>query len=265
MMDRIQLYSFRITAYALYVFLLAPLVCIVIVSFNYEPVQSFPPSSWSFRWYAAALQNTNFTNGALVSALVALGATLIATPIGVLAAVGLWSSSSRLKPALEALFMAPIVVPGLVTGISLLVAMSAIEVRAAPAKLLVGHILIVMPYVIRTTLASLAQINPALKEAAETLGASYRQTLVQIILPLIRPGIVAGMIFGFILSFDDVNVSLFLVDARTTTLPVSVMSYLQYSFDPSVAAISSLLIGVTFVITVALERLFGLKRLFAGH
>jgi putative spermidine/putrescine transport system permease protein len=137
--------------------------------------------------------------------------------------------------------------------------------RLAPVRLFVGHVLIVMPYVIRTTLASLAQIDPALKEAAETLGASYRQVLLKIILPLIRPGIVAGMIFGFILSFDDVNVSLFLVDARTTTLPISVMSYLQYSFDPSVAAISSLLIAATFIITIVLERSFGLKRLFAGN
>ena len=83
-------------------------------------------------------------------------------------------------------------------------------------------------------------------------------------LPIIRPGIVAGMVFGFILSFDDVKISLFLVDARTTTLPISIMSYLQFSFDPSVAAISTLLIGITFVSTLLLERLFGLKRLFAG-
>ncbi|CAH1650294.1 ABC transporter permease [Chelatococcus asaccharovorans] len=265
MTDIVQGYSFRIVVWALYIFLLAPLVCVVIVSFNYEPVQSFPPSAWSLRWYGEALRNSNFVNGAFVSAWVALGATLIATPIGVMAALGLWSSSSRFKPALEALFIAPIIVPGLVTGISLLVALSAVEMRAAPVKLLIGHVLIVLPYVIRTTLASLAQINPSLKEAAETLGASYRQTLFEIILPLVRPGIVAGMIFGFILSFDDVNVSLFLVDARTTTLPISVMSYLQYSFDPSVAAISSLMIAMTFVITLLLERMFGLKRLFAGH
>jgi putative spermidine/putrescine transport system permease protein len=248
MTDALQAWSFRLIVWALYVFLLAPLVCIVIVSFNYEPIQSFPPTSWSLRWYGEALRNTGFTHGTLVSALVAL-----------------WSSHSRFRPAIEALFMAPIVVPGLVTGISLLVALAAIEMRVAPVRLFIGHMLIVMPYVIRTTLASLAQLDPALKEAAETLGASNRQVLMKIILPLIRPGILAGMIFGFILSFDDVNVSLFLVDARTTTLPIAVMSYLQYSFDPSVAAISSLLIGITFLITIVLERSFGLKRLFAGN
>lgn len=265
MMDTFQSLTFRVLVWALYIFLLAPLVCVVIVSFNNDAIMTFPPTSWSFKWYGEALRNHNFVNGALASFLVALGATLIATPLAVAAAIGLWTSTSRYKPMLEALFMAPIIVPGLVIGISLLVALAAIEVRSAPIKLLVGHVLIVMPYVIRTSLASLAQINPSLKEAAETLGASYAQVLWKIILPLIRPGVVAGMIFGFILSFDDVNTSLFLVDARTTTLPVAIMSYLQYSFDPSVAAISSLMIALTFTITIVLERIFGLKRLFAGQ
>lgn len=265
MIDTLQAGSFRALVWLLYAFLLAPLVCVVIVSFNSEAVQSFPPTGWSLRWYAAALQNAGFMGSAATSALLAAAATVIATPIAVLAAIALWSSSWRAKPALEAFFVAPMIVPGLVTGISLLVALAAADLRDAPTRLLFGHILIVMPYVIRTTLASLAQINPSLKEAAETLGASPWRVFAEVILPLIRPGVVAGMLFGFILSFDDVNVSLFLVDARTTTLPISIMSYLQYSFDPSVAAISSLLIAITFTLAVALERWFGLKRLFAGN
>jgi len=265
MIDAIQRYSFKGLAWALYLFLLAPLACIVVVSFNDEPLQSFPPTVWSLRWYAFALQNASFVRGAMVSAVLAAAATLLATPLGVMAAIGLWKSGWRGKAAIEALFMSPIIVPGLVTGISLLVALAAIEVRQAPVRLMVGHVLIVLPYVVRTTLASLSQLDSSLQEAAETLGATPRQTFFQVILPLIRPGVVAGMIFGFILSFDDVNVSLFLVDTRTATLPISVMSYLQYSFDPSVAAISSMLIALIFGLTLLLERWFGLKRLFAGQ
>jgi putative spermidine/putrescine transport system permease protein len=265
LMDLLQGWFFRAAVCALLIFLLAPLVCIILVSFNQEPVQSFPPEAWSLRWYGEALRNRNFVNGAAVSAILALGATMIATPIGVLAAIGIWRSPARVKPPLEAFFLVPVVVPGLVIGISLLVALMAAEVRVAPVRLLLGHVLIVLPYVVRTTLASLSQINPSLAEAAQTLGATYRQTLLEIVLPLVRPGIVAGMIFGFILSFDDVNVSLFLVDARTTTLPISVMSYLQYSFDPSIAAISAMLIGVTLLVAVVLEHIFGLKQLFAGQ
>lgn len=264
MIASVQRRAFGIWSAFLYVFLLIPLACVVLASFNYESVQSVPPTQWSLRWYGEALANPNFVRGALTSLLVATVATIIATPIGVLAAFGLWKSKSRYKVALDAFFALPIVVPGLVTGISLLIVLTAADTATGNVKLISGHILIVLPYVIRTTLASLSQFNPSLTEAAETLGATPAQVLWKIVLPIVRPGIIAGMIFGFILSFDDVNISLFLVDARTITLPISIMSFLQFNFDPSVAAISTILIGITFVSTLLLERMFGLKRLFAG-
>jgi putative spermidine/putrescine transport system permease protein len=264
MIDAIQRRAFWAWSALLYVFIAMPLICVILASFNQESVQSVPPLQWSMRWYGEALRNPNFVRGALTSLLVATVATIVATPLGVLAAFGLWKSKSRYSAALDAFFVLPIVVPGLVTGISLLIVLTAVDEAVGNIKLICGHVLIVLPYVIRTTLASLTQFNPSLWEAAETLGASPLQALTKIVLPIIRPGIVAGMIFGFILSFDDVNISLFLVDARTITLPISIMSYLQFSFDPSVAAISTILIGITFVSTLLLERLFGLKRLFAG-
>jgi len=263
MMEAIQRRAFWAWSAFLYIFIMTPLLCVILASFNHESVQSVPPLQWSLRWYGEALRNPNFVRGAVTSLLVATVATIIATPIGVLGAFGLWKSTSRYKAALDAFFALPIVVPGLVTGISLLVVLTAADQSAGNVKLICGHVLIVLPYVIRTTLASLAQFNPSLWEAAETLGATPVQVLWRIVLPIVMPGIVAGMIFGFILSFDDVNISLFLVDARTITLPISIMSYLQFSFDPSVAAISTILIGITFVSTLLLERLFGLKRLFA--
>jgi len=263
MMEAIQRRAFWAWSAFLYIFIMRPLLCVILASFNHESVQSVPPLQWSVRWYGEALRNPNFVRGAVTSLLVATIATIIATPIGVLGAFGLWKSTSRYKAALDAFFALPIVVPGLVTGISLLVVLTAADQSAGNVKLICGHVLIVLPYVIRTTLASLAQFNPSLWEAAETLGATPAQVLWRIVLPIIMPGIVAGTIFGFILSFDDVNISLFLVDARTITLPISIMSYLQFSFDPSVAAISTILIGITFVSTLLLERLFGLKRLFA--
>jgi putative spermidine/putrescine transport system permease protein len=265
MMQRLYDGAFRALTWALYAFMLAPLVCVVLVSFNPDAVQSFPPRGLSLRWYWHALQQPSFVDGASASAILALCATAIATPAGVAAAWALSRARWRGKAALEMLLLAPLVVPGLVTGIALLVALAAIDVREAPLRLLIGHVLIVLPYVVRTTLASLARLDPSLTEAAATLGASRFGAFREIVLPLIRPGIVAGMLFGFILSFDDVSVSLFLVDARTVTLPIAIMSYLQYSFDPSVAAISSMLIGLTFVVVVALERRMGMKQLFTGQ
>jgi putative spermidine/putrescine transport system permease protein len=122
----------------------------------------------------------------------------------------------------------------------------------------------VLPYSIRTVLASLARMDPALEEAAMTLGASRWTAFWQVTLPLIKPGIVAGMAFAFILSFDDIAITLFLVDANTSTLPVAILSYLQYNFDPSIAAISSISILLTLALAFVLERIFGLQKLLGG-
>jgi putative spermidine/putrescine transport system permease protein len=264
MMARLYRGGFDALAWALYAFMLAPLVCVVLVSFNADAVQSFPPRALSLHWYWHALNEPSFVSGAITSAVVALCATGLATPAGVAAALALHRSRWRGKAAIELLLLAPLAVPGLVIGIALLVTLAGMDVREAPLRLLIGHVLIVLPYVVRTTLASLARLDPALTEAAETLGASRLAAFVRVILPLIRPGAVAGILFGFILSFDDVSVSLFLVDARTVTLPLAIMSYLQYNFDPSIAAISSMLIGLTIVVVVVVERRLGMKQLFTG-
>ena len=256
--------AWRVSIVAIYAFLLAPLVCVVLVSFNAEPVQTFPPQGWSLRWYAHVLDVDSFRSGALSSLVLAAGAALLATPLGLAAALGLHRSDWRGKAALESVLLAPLIVPGIVIGISLLIALAAIDVREAPLRLLVAHTVAILPYSVRTVLASLARLDPALEEAAETLGASGVAAFRHVTFPLIRPGVLAGLLFGLILSFDDVSVSLFLVDARTTTLPIAIMSYLEYSFDPSVAAISTMLVVATLVAALVLERLLGLQRLLAS-
>lgn len=248
----------------LYLFILAPLVCVIAVSFNEAAVPAFPPTALSIKWYVHALTLDLFVNSTKTSLWLALAATLISTPLGTLAAIGLSRTRSRARHLIEAVFLAPLVVPGIVIGISLLVAMAAIDVREAPVRLLLAHVLIVMPYSIRTVMASLSRVDDTLEEAALTLGATPLQTFFLVTLPLIRPGVIAGAIFSFILSFDDVAVSMFLIDARTGTLPIAIMSYLEYNFDPSIAAISSLLIIVTLALAVGLERIFGLKRLLGA-
>jgi putative spermidine/putrescine transport system permease protein len=236
----------------------------VIVSFNADAVQSFPPRAWSVHWYFNALHVPSFVSGFATSALVALGAAAIGGPAGVAAALALDRGRWPGKALVEAIFLAPLIVPGLVIGISLLVVFVAIDIRQTALRLLAGHVLIVLPYVIRTTLASLTRLDPAMAEAAETLGASKIMAFRRVVLPLILPGVQAGMLFGLILSFDDVSVSLFLVDAKTVTLPLAIMSYLQYSFDPSVAAISAMLIGLTIAVVAVLERRVGLKQVMGA-
>jgi len=255
---------FRGTVALLYTFTALPLVFVIAVSFDGGAVPAFPPSSLSIKWYVHALTLDLFVNSAQTSFWLALVATLTATPLGALGAVGLSRTKSSWKRVVEGFFLTPLVVPGIVIGISLLVALAAIDVREAPVRLLVAHVLVVLPYSMRTVLASLSRVDETLEEASMTLGASPFKTFILVTLPLIKPGIIAGAIFSFILSFDDVAVSMFLTDAHTSTLPIAIMSYLEYNFDPAVAAISSLLIVVMLALAVALEWLFGLRRLLGA-
>ena len=157
MMARLYKGGFDALAWALYAFMLAPLVCVVLVSFNADAVQSFPPRALSLHWYWHALNEPSFVNGAITSAVLALCATGLATPAGVAAALALHRSRWRGKAAIELLLLAPLVVPGLVIGIALLVTLAGMDVREAPLRLLIGHVLIVLPYLVRTVLAVVGQ------------------------------------------------------------------------------------------------------------
>lgn len=254
----------RVLVIACYVFLVAPLVAVVATSFNSEAVQSFPPVGFSLKWYWAALNEPSFMSGLKISLVLALISVLIATPLGVAAAFGIQRGRFPGRAALEAMLLSPLLVPAIVIGIALLIAFTALNVGTSMQRLAIGHTLLILPYSTRTTLAALGRLDPSLEEAAQLFGASRWQTLRYVTLPCIAQGILAGAIFGFILSFDEAALSLFLVDVSTVTLPISIMSYLEYSVDPSVTALSSLLIVMTIAMTYLLERVFGLRKVLGA-
>lgn len=243
-----------------YAFIFAPLLVVVVVSLNGGTVASFPIESWSFRWYGAAFANASFLNGLWTSTWLAVSCTIVAMPLALMAALALSKVEFAGKSAVEALLMAPLLVPGIVIGIALLMSASLIEVRNAPMRLLAAHVLIALPYCLRTITASLARMDGSLIDCAMSLGASRWRAFIHVTVPLLRPGIMAGMIFAFLQSFGDVPVSLFLTDARNNTLPLAIMAYLEYGVDPSVAAMSSIVTVSSLALAVGLERLVGLRR-----
>ncbi len=243
-----------------YGFIFLPLAVVVLISFNGGSVASFPIESWSLRWYATALASSSFTKALGTSLWIAVLATAIAAPISLAAGLAVARGNFPGRSAIEALLMAPILVPGVVIGIALLLSFSWLQFRDAPMRLLAAHVLIALPYCTRTVLASLSRMDDSLIESARTLGADRWRAFLHVTLPLARPGLVAGMIFAFLQSFGDVPVSLFLIDARNNTLPLSIMAYLEYNTDPAVAAISSLITTASLALALVLERLVGLKR-----
>ena len=252
--------TFVAVVVALYVFLLAPLVVIVAVSFNAGTVVTFPPVEFSLRWYFHALEQDLFVNALITSFWLGLAAAALSTPLGLIISLGIARGDFPGRNALQSFFLAPIVTPGIVIGIALLASFAAIGLRDAPVRLLLAHVLITFPFSVRTILASMARLDATLEEAAGTLGASPVQVFWRVTLPLIRPGIAAGAIFSFVMSFDNIPVSIFLVGGQTTTLPIAIISYLEYNFDPSIASVSSILIVASLSLALLLERIFGLRR-----
>jgi len=252
--------GYRALVIAIYAFMLGPLIVTFAISFNGGAVTAFPPHDLSLRWYEAALRNPNFLPAVRNSVLLGVGAAAFGCALGTLAALGLQRWSGRGKVALATAMLSPLVVPGVVIGIALLASFVSVGVVNSWTRLLMAHTLICFPYSARTVFASLARIDPSLNEAAATLGASGRRAFWNVTFPLIRPGLAAGAIFGFVISLDNVPVSIFLVNAQTTTLPVAIISYLEYNFDPSVAALSAMLIVAAVGLALVVERVFGLRR-----
>jgi putative spermidine/putrescine transport system permease protein len=153
------------------------------------------------------------------------------------------------------------VVPSLIIGVSLLQAFSLAGFGDSLQRLILGHLILTLPYTIRSISACLYGMDRSIEEASLVMGASPARTFRRILLPLLRPGIVVASLFAFIVSFGNINVSIFLISGFTVTLPVRILTYMQWQFDPSIAAISTVLVAMTLIVLVVAERTLGLTRL----
>jgi putative spermidine/putrescine transport system permease protein len=239
-------------------FILLPLMLITWLAFFRQEIPSFPPEGYSTQWFGAVFNNKSFVAGFLLSVQVAVAATVIGLALAVPASLAVARRRFVGRGAVSMLLLMPLIVPGVVLGTSIYV--FHIETEIATGLPLLGttlglvtaHALIVIPWASRLVIASLAGLDPAIEEAAKNLGAPPWTTFRRVTLPSIRPGIVAGALFGFVISFGNLELSLFLVGAGRTTLPIAILQYLEWKIDPTVAAVSVLqivLIGAAMIVT----------------
>jgi putative spermidine/putrescine transport system permease protein len=243
--------------------LLGPIVIVVTVSFTDALALRFPPPGYSTRWYLALFdpeKSAEIQRAALNSLIVAACSTAIATTLGTLAALAIAKRSWRWAGRLDLLFMSPVVLPSLAIGLALLMYFTLIGLRPSTPVLIAGHVVMIVPFVLRTTIANLSQLDPGLLASSESLGASRLFTFRRVTLPLILPGIGAGMFLAFMASFDNIPVSLFLTDARTEMLPIRMWGMLETRLDVRVAAISGLVAMATLVLLVLVDRLVRVDR-----
>lgn len=241
-----------------YLFLLGPLVVVIGASISETTFLAFPPAGFTLKWYDNALANGAFRAAFLTSMVAALGGTALALVVGVPAAYALARHRARLPKGLAVLFVLPILVPEIVTGFSLL-RMFAVEfsVPILPA-LVLGHALLVLPYCVRVVAASLAGFDFSAEEAAISLGCPPLRCFFTIVLPNIRSGVIAAFVLAFITSLNDVSISVFLTGPGVSTLPIQLLTYVEQFFDPTIAAVSVMLMALTVSVMAIVERTLGL-------
>lgn len=240
-------------------FSLIPVLVAIVLSFDARSfIGPFPPSAFSLRWYERFLADNYYQDGLVNSLIIATVATLVATVVGTLAAIALSRATFRGRALLQAALLSPLVVPNVVLGFGMLIFASRLGIIDGMTRLIMGHILITFPYVMRTTAASLIGIKASYYEAALSLGSPPWKALWQITLPLARAGIIAGAVFGFVTSFDNVGISIFLTDAFTFTLPVALLAQMRANLDLTIAALSVIFIVATVLLIVVLDRVAGL-------
>jgi putative spermidine/putrescine transport system permease protein len=242
------------------VLLVAPTVVVLVVSFTDSYSLKFPPPGYSTRWYAELLAADQLHFAALNSAQVALATAFLSVVLGVAASLAIARSPTRTARVLDSLFMSPLVLPALAFGFAALMTFSAAGLAVSVTTLVIGHTAVCVPYVIRTTTAALAQMDPALLESSASLGASRWYGFRRVTWPLIRPGVLAGAFIAFMSSFDNVPVSLFLRDARTDMLPIRMWQDLEGRLDVTIAALSGVIVLFTLAMMMIMERAVGLSR-----
>ncbi len=243
--------------------ILAPLAVVVYVSFTPSSFLELPaPTDLSLRWYREAFRRADFLDALVTSLLLGVAATSLAVTIGTLAAYAISRYRFAGRDLVDTLLMAPLMVPGVILGLFLLIFLTGLRLTGTFVGLLAAHVLLTIPYAVRTVRASLRGLDPNLERAARNLGASWLQALLLVTVPLIRPGLLAGAIFAFLMSFDNLTVSIFLTDRQFMTLPVRMYYYVVDVTDPVIASVSTLLILLSLVLVLVMERLFGLRRIF---
>ncbi|HVY17707.1 MAG TPA: ABC transporter permease [Rhodopila sp.] len=243
-----------------FLFIAAPLVVTMALSISDTRFVAFPPKGFTLSWFGNVVANPDFRSSLYYSLWLAASATAGALLLGMPAALALVRFQVKGSAALRSLLLSPLVFPVLITGLALLQLFSMMGWQVVWRNLLIAHILVTFPYVVRTVSASLILADVTLEEAARTLGASRWRAFVRVTLPQIAPGVVAGALFAFMVSFDNFPVSMWLADAANDPMPMFIYRHATGVFDPSVAATSTLMIGLAIVVVLAIERLVGLKR-----
>lgn len=225
--------------------LVVPTLIVIPISFTGESSFAFPPKSWSLQYYENFFTNPRWVNSLLNSLLIAIASMAIAAVLGTMAAYGLSIARFKGKQALHQLFLGPLIMPSIVIAVATYLVFLRWNLVGTLIGFIVIHALLGIPFVVTNVTTALSSFDYNLERAAAILGASRFKTFMQVTLPIIRPGIVAGALFAFVISFDEVVVSLFIQSPTLQTLPVRMYASVAEEVDPTISAASTIVLAVS--------------------
>ncbi len=252
----------RTLVFVLMLFLLAPALLVFPISFSGDRLLSFPPSSWSFRWYQSLLQNELIISSFLTSLSLAVVVTILSLAIAIPAVYAIIRLKTPGSEFLYNLFTAPLLLPTIVLGLAILIIFATIGLLGTFHGIVLAHLVVTLPYALRVLAVALGNVDLACEEAAASLGAGPLTVVRRVTLPMMMPGIIAATALCFLVSFDELVITLFLTGPKLTTLPVELFRYVETSADPMVACVSVLLFFFTLAIIMIIDRAMGLTQTF---
>ena len=257
--ERAWYYSFRVICALIFFFLIAPIIVIMPLSFNAEPYFTYPMPGYSLRWYEVIFgdspQSILWQRAIKNSVIIGFSATLLATALGTVAALGLSRANFPFKGVVMAVLISPIVVPIVITAVGMYYFYAQIGLASTIPGIILAHTALGVPFVVITVTATLVGFNQNLVRAGSSLGAGPTRVFFKITLPLILPGVVSGALFAFATSWDEIVVVLFLASVEQHTIPRRMWSGIRELIDPTIAAAATLLIFLSILLMVTMEIL----------
>ncbi|MDP6690772.1 MAG: ABC transporter permease [Alphaproteobacteria bacterium] len=255
-------YGFRLICAFIFIFLITPILVIIPLSFNVEPyftftqgMLTFDPEAYSLRWYKDFISNTQWTHSVQNSFIIAIAATILATVLGTLAALGLSNSNMPYRSLTMGLLISPMIVPLIISAAGMYFFYSNIGLDQTFLGIILAHTALGTPFVVITVTATLVGFDQSLIRASANLGANPTTTFFKVIMPLILPGVISGALFAFITSFDEVVVVLFLAGFDQRTIPRQMWSGIREQISPTILAVATILVMISIALLATLELL----------
>ncbi len=261
-LERTWYYSYRIICALIFLFLIGPILIIIPLSFNVQPyftftpeMLAFDPAGYSLRWYEEFLASEEWMRSIKNSFMVAIAATILATSLGTLAALGLSRPEMPYRALIMSILISPMIVPLIVSAAGMFFFYSSINLAGTFLGLILAHTALGIPFVVITVTATLSGFDHSLTRAAAGLGANPRVVFFKVMLPLVTPGVISGALFAFITSFDEVVVAIFVAGVEQRTIPLQMWGGIREQISPTILAVATILVAISILLLTVLELL----------